>query len=239
MSELHKIPTWKQWVKLLTFSLACIVAGGAIGAVEMADYKDAALDTLVADYIKQIESKESTLRFLDEDMMEGARLMGLAVEFNTTPTIVAIVDHYSQEAMRKTPYMGLIRTHENFTHLMLSLMWHESRVTASATGDKGRARGLTQIWTTTAQDYEPDVTARDLLNPETNIRISIIHYVALLKHFEGNDKLALLAWNRGRTRVEDLISMGHDPDNGFAEKVRVASVNASRSAVVASFMKGD
>jgi soluble lytic murein transglycosylase-like protein len=65
------------------------------------------------------------------------------------------------------------------------------------------------------------------------------HYVALLEHFEGNDKLALLAWNRGRTRVDDLISMGHDPDNGFAEKVRVASVNASRSAVVASFMKGD
>lgn len=186
-----------------------------------------------------IDSQQSTIGFLDEDMMEGNRLFSLAVEFNTTPTIVAIVDHYSQEVVRNSNYMTLIRTHESFTHLMLSLMWHESRVTATATGDKGRARGLTQIWTTTAQDYDPDVTGKDLLNPETNIKISILHYVALLEHFEGNDKLALLAWNRGRTRVDDLIAMGHDPANGFAEKVRVASVNASRSAVVASFMKGD
>lgn len=193
----------------------------------------------VAELTEQLRVSESTVKFLDEDIMEGARLMSLAVEFNTTPTIVQIVDHYSRKAVRNSQYMTLIDTHENFTHLMLSLMWHESRVTATATGDKGRARGLTQIWTTTAQDYEPDVTAKDLLNPETNIKISIQHYLALLEHFEGNDKLALLAWNRGRTRVDDLISMGHNPDNGFAEKVRVASVNASRSAIVASFMKGD
>jgi soluble lytic murein transglycosylase-like protein len=203
------------------------------------DYYGRVIKEQTAAFETQVNSLQSTIGFLDEDIDEAGRLMGLAVEFNTTPTIVAIVDHYSQEVVRNSNYMSLIRTHENFTHLMLSLMWHESRVTATATGDKGRARGLSQIWTTTAQDYDPDVTAKELLKPETNIKISILHYVALLEHFEGNDKLALLAWNRGRTRVDDLISMGHDPDNGFAEKVRVASVNASRSAVVASFMKGD
>jgi len=227
-------------IGILVAIVACsALLGGLFGIKIASDVYVREIDETALATQAVIDSQQSTIGFLDEDIMEGARLFGLAVEFNTTPTIVAIVDHYSQEVVRNSNYMSLIRTHENFTHLMLSLMWHESRVTATATGDKGNARGLTQIWTTTAQDYEPEVTAKELLNPETNIKISMRHYVALLEHFEGNDKLALLAWNRGRTRVDDLISMGHDPANGFAEKVRVASVNASRSAVVASFMKGD
>jgi len=230
-------PKTDLWERLLVLALL----GAGLFAAWGITWQDltAKYEPQIADLTERVRVAESTIGFLDEDMMEGARLMSLAVEFNTTPTIVAIVDHYSQEVVRNSNYMSLIATHENFIHLMLSLMWHESRVTATATGDKGRARGLTQIWTTTAQDYEPEVTAKDLLNPETNIKISMRHYVALLEHFEGNDKLALLAWNRGRTRVDDLISMGHDPANGFAEKVRVASINASRSAIVASFMKGD
>lgn len=230
-------PRTDLWERLLVLVAVggALFAGWAIAYNELTDK----YVPQVTELTEQLRVSESTAGFLEEDMMEGARLFSLAVEFNTTPTIVAIVDHYSQEAVRNSRYMTLIDTHENFTHLMLSLMWHESRVTASATGDKGKARGLSQIWTTTAQDYDPEVTAKDLLNPETNVKLSILHYVALLEHFEGNDKLALLAWNRGRTRVDDLISMGHDPANGFAEKVRVASVNASRSAVVASFMKGE
>lgn len=188
---------------------------------------------------QQITMLESTIGFLNEDLDEGYRLMSLSTEFNTTPIIVHIVDYYSRLLVTDDPEWVLIGTHENFTHMFLSLMWHESKVKANAIGDKGKARGLTQIWTSTAKEYDSEITAKQLLDPETNIKLSMEHFQYLLQVFEGNDKLALLAWNRGKSTVEGLIARGHNPENGFAERVRMAAIEASRHAITVSFGNGD
>jgi soluble lytic murein transglycosylase-like protein len=41
----------------------------------------------------------------------------------------------------------------------------------------------------------------------------------LLDQFDGNEKLALTAYNRGPGTVSKLLKRGRNPDNGYAEKV--------------------
>jgi soluble lytic murein transglycosylase-like protein len=101
---------------------------------------------------------------------------------------------------------------------MLSIIYVESKGKANAIGDSGKARGLTQIWTTTAQEYGP-VSAEELLDPKINIEYGFKHFEKLLESYKGNIALALYAWNRGKGKVDKLISYDMSPQNSYALKV--------------------
>ena len=97
----------------------------------------------------------------------------LALEFSMDPAIVVLVDRYSREYMKEGgPEWRLVRNPEFMSYIMLSLIYVESKGNTHAVGDGGRARGLTQIWVSTAQDYG-EVTAEALHFPETNISFGI------------------------------------------------------------------
>jgi soluble lytic murein transglycosylase-like protein len=179
------------------------------------------------------ESNEQLTEALDiekEEREEEQWLYNLAVEFQTNPLIVDLVDHFAKEHMRREEEKEwrLIQNHRSLTYLFLSLIQVESNHEPNAVGDNGKARGLTQIWVTTAQQYEPEVTDMELLNPTTNIRVGLIHYHELLKRYKGNPWLANLAWNRGERRVDDLISYGQSPANGYGERVFTAALSFNR-----------
>jgi soluble lytic murein transglycosylase-like protein len=81
------------------------------------------------------------------------------------------------------------------------------------------AVGLTQVMPATARWLVPGTTRRDLMDPETNLRIGFKYLRQLLDTFDGDEKLALTAYNRGPGTVNRLLSRGSDPDNGYADKV--------------------
>lgn len=77
------------------------------------------------------------------------------------------------------------------------------------------AVGLTQLMPGTARFFQPGVTAEELLDPETNLRIGFRYLRVLVKEFRGDLKLALLTYNRGPVAVYAALDAGEDPANGY------------------------
>jgi len=71
----------------------------------------------------------------------------------------------------------------------------------------------------TADEMLPGVTRRQLYNPALNMRLGFRYLKKLLLEFDGDMRLALLAYNRGPYRVSGLLAKGHDPANGYAHAV--------------------
>jgi hypothetical protein len=81
------------------------------------------------------------------------------------------------------------------------------------------AIGLTQLMPATARYLKPGVTVSDLHQPEVNMRIGFKYLRELIDKYDGNQELALLAYNRGPGTVDRVLKRGGDPDNGYARAV--------------------
>lgn len=78
---------------------------------------------------------------------------------------------------------------------------------------QSNAIGLMQLLEETANERsnvidEQKVTEQDLYNPELNIKLGTSYYAYLLKHYEGNNVLALTAYNAGMGNVDNWIKNG-------------------------------
>jgi len=79
--------------------------------------------------------------------------------------------------------------------------------------------GFTQVLPSTARLYEPGLTTEQLYDRDTNLRIGFRYLRDLLDRYPTNMSLALLAYNRGPGKVEELLGAGRDPQNGYATSV--------------------
>lgn len=94
----------------------------------------------------------------------------------------------------------------------------ESRFQPGARSERG-ALGYTQVRLPTARMYEPGLTAEGLLERDTNLRLGFRFLRDQLHRFRGDLHLALVAYNRGPTLVDSLLTEGEDPGNGYPEAV--------------------
>ena len=81
------------------------------------------------------------------------------------------------------------------------------------------AVGLTQLMPSTARYFKDGVNREDLFDRDTNLRIGFRYLRTLVVQYNGNLELALLAYNRGPERVNDLLRAGQDPNNGYVAMV--------------------
>lgn len=81
------------------------------------------------------------------------------------------------------------------------------------------AVGLTQLMPATARWMEPGVTRSALRDSETNLRVGFKYLRYLVDKYDGDTKLALLAYNRGPGTVDRALKRGRNPDNGYADFV--------------------
>jgi soluble lytic murein transglycosylase-like protein len=102
--------------------------------------------------------------------------------------------------------------------MAFGLVKAESSFRTSAVSPVG-AVGLTQVMPATARWLVPGTTRRDLMDTNTNLRIGFKYLRQLIDQYDGDEKLALTAYNRGPGTVSRLMKRGADPDNGYAEKV--------------------
>jgi soluble lytic murein transglycosylase-like protein len=103
--------------------------------------------------------------------------------------------------------------------LAFGLVRVESEFNRRAVSPVG-ARGLTQLMPSTARYFRLNGTSRhDLFDRDTNLRIGFRYLRTLIDKYDGNVRLALLAYNRGPDRVDDLLRRGIDPNNGYVELV--------------------
>jgi soluble lytic murein transglycosylase-like protein len=81
------------------------------------------------------------------------------------------------------------------------------------------AIGLAQVQLATARFYEPGLSEEQLYQRDVNLRIGFRFLKDLLRRYGGDMELALVAYNRGPGRVEEILLQGGDPANGYAEAV--------------------
>jgi soluble lytic murein transglycosylase-like protein len=116
----------------------------------------------------------------------------------------SIYDLALKENIKPDVAFGLVRT--------------ESEFKSHATSHVG-AIGLTQLMPATARWMRPGVQVSDLRNPEVNLSIGFRYLSELIEKYKGDERLALLAYNRGPGTVDRVLKRGGDPDNGYAKAV--------------------
>jgi soluble lytic murein transglycosylase-like protein len=94
----------------------------------------------------------------------------------------------------------------------------ESGFYSRAISPKG-AVGLAQLMPETAFDLDPTLDYRDLFDQETNLRLGFRYLRWLIDRYDGDLRLALLAYNRGLGTVDSIRQAGGDPANGYARAV--------------------
>ncbi|MEE8348907.1 MAG: lytic transglycosylase domain-containing protein [Acidobacteriota bacterium] len=221
----------KNGLKALALAVIVAFLTGFFSMVYQVERLDRRVERLVKSN-ESLSSENLTLNTQNAALQARARqvthINHLATEFSMDPSIVTLVDRYAHKFMNSAgTEWRLLRTPEFLTYIMLSLIHTESRGNPDAIGDGGKARGLTQIWVSTARQYG-EVTAAELHQPETNISFAFQHFHHLLKRYRGNLALALYAWNRGSGTVDKLLTYGESPQNGFAKKVYEAALLNNR-----------
>lgn len=120
---------------------------------------------------------------------------GLAEEIHTAAV---------EESIEPEVAFGLVRTESSFRRTAVS--W-------------AGAVGYTQLLPSTARWIAPGTSRSDLFDTRTNLRVGFKYLRYLIDKYDGNTRLALLAYNRGPGTVDGLLRRGIDPANGYARKV--------------------
>ena len=135
----------------------------------------------------------------------------------------ALAEKYSRKGYKVSPSLARIileAAEENdiSTETAFGLIRAESGFRTTVTSPVG-AVGLTQLMPKTASWLQPGVKRSDLRDPKTNVRIGFKYLRSLIKKYDGNERLALLAYNRGPGTVDKALRRGVNPDNGYADFV--------------------
>lgn len=94
--------------------------------------------------------------------------------------------------------------------LVYAVIRTESSFREDVTSSAG-AMGLMQImpdtfmWLQDVEDKGANYSESDLLNPQINIKYGTYYLSILLEHYDGNEKLALAAYNGGMTNVDNWL----------------------------------
>lgn len=90
--------------------------------------------------------------------------------------------------------------------------------------------GLMQLMPSTARAIDPKVTTRrQIMEPRTNLRLGFINLRNMLELFDGDVRLAVIAYNRGPVAVQRAVKRGRDPENGYGRLVLGPTAHGGKS----------
>lgn len=152
-----------------------------------------------------LDSTQARLADAERELARAKRLIDYSARFGIAADLAAMV-YDTAERQGMDP------------ELAFRLVYVESRFNPRAVS-RADAIGLTQLQVPTARYYQADVTRQDLFDPALNLEIGFRYLNDLLETFDGDLRLALIAYNRGPARLRSLLASGTDPANGYASSV--------------------
>ncbi len=196
---------------LLVVGAAILVSGlgGSIGRVRAADVAAPVGSELAARELKdlrsQLESARGELAVARLQVERGNAIMDYSRRYQVAADLsAAIYDIALSEGIDPSLGFRLVRVESNFI--------------VKARSNKN-AIGYTQIRPATARFYSPDINEEKLFDRETNLRLGFRFLKDLLRRYNSNLELALLAYNRGPGTVDQIVAEGGNPANGYEQAV--------------------
>ncbi|MGH7644581.1 MAG: lytic transglycosylase domain-containing protein [Gemmatimonadales bacterium] len=136
------------------------------------------------------------------------------VQLERANAIIEYSSHYDIPADLTATIYDVALSEGIDPNLGFRLVKVESRFDPRAKSKAG-ALGLAQVLPSTARLYEPGLTLEQLYDPQTNLRLGFRYLRDLLERYNGHLETALLAYNRGPAKVEELLNTGQDARNGY------------------------
>jgi soluble lytic murein transglycosylase-like protein len=134
-----------------------------------------------------------------QEIMEYSRQYGIPADL-----AAAINDLAIAEGIAPAVAFQLVRVESGFYRRAISPMG---------------AVGLAQLMPPTAFELDPNLQYADLFDRETNLRLGFRYLRQMIDKYNGDLRLALLAYNRGPGTVDSILREGGDPSNGYARAV--------------------
>lgn len=208
----HMLATQRLMLRGLGIFIALVAVGGAITlrperatAIHDAPYTGTAATEEFARLRGSLDAASGELEITRIELRRARALIEYSAEFGIPTDLTAMI------------YDAALRTGLD-PDLAFQIVRIESTFNPRARSKVG-AIGLVQVMPATAVYYDPSVEADDLYDPATNLRIGLRFFRDLLERYDGDLRLALLAYNRGPSRLGELLRRGVDPRNGYASSV--------------------
>ena len=134
-----------------------------------------------------------------QEIMDYSRRYGIPADLATSINDIALAEGLAPE-------------------LAFRLVEMESGFRRGAVSPKG-AVGYTQLIPSTAFEMDPTLEYRDLFERDTNLRLGFRYLRWLIDRYDGDLRIALLAYNRGLGTVDSIRRQGGDPGNGYARSI--------------------
>jgi soluble lytic murein transglycosylase-like protein len=107
---------------------------------------------------------------------------------------------------------------------LVGLMQVESHFNPNARSER-EAYGLMQVRFPTAQGLDPSLLSYwQLFEPDRNIRLGVAYFRSLLDRYNGDYRMAALAYNRGPTRLDSELLADGDLTDLYYQKIRAAGI---------------
>ena len=193
------------------FILLAAVAVASIGWARRAT-ADEETSPSASSVVTQMQSMSQQLESLRGEL-SVARL-----QLDRAEAVMEYSQHYSIPADLASAVYDIALAEGIEPGLAFRLVSVESRFDLRAKSPVG-AFGLTQLMPSTARLYEAGVGPAQLYDRDTNLRLGFRYLHDLLAHYDDNLERALLAYNRGPGKVQELLDAGMNPGNGYAQSV--------------------
>ncbi len=191
-----------------TVLLVSALAGSRSGVRAAEDAAPASLGA-VADEVRalsqRLESTRAELGIAQAQIERSNAIIRYSARYQVPADVSsAIYDIALSEGIEPDVAFRLVQVESNFKPKALSPVG---------------AVGYTQIQPATARFYEPGLSSDQLFERDVNLRLGFRFLRDLMRRYDGDLELALVAYNRGPGRVEQILLQGGDPSNGYAEAV--------------------
>lgn len=191
-------------------ALAAVSAGvGAMARsipdVPGAPYTGTATISALEPIRQRLDSRrgDRELVLLEEDRASG--ILDLSTRFTVpSPLATIIFDAALSEGLDPELAFRLVRVESNFN----------PRARSSA-----HAIGLAQVQLPTARHYESRITETQLFEPRRNLRIGFRYLRDLSERYGDDMRLALLAYNVGPARLDEILEGGQTLTGRYATSV--------------------